>query len=1131
MSDLTLLHLSDIHFRRSKEDDNPSYRKDVKKKVMAVIESHIKENGHPDCAAVTGDIAFSGKEHEYREANSFFADLKSILARKTDLLMVPGNHDVDRDAVDKFSPPYYVVKNDMVSAFLEDREQIENKINVKFRSFRKFAAELMPTLYENGNGYFWVRHFKEKQIAILGLNSCWACEGDEDRFNITLGYPQVMSALEKSEKIPHKILLMHHPPFNWLKDMEYGKSRIEIFNNCRLLLHGHEHSDRASVFKDPSNSIICLGANASYTDEKQGFIGFQFIRAQFEGNGVTVRVWPYIFDNRRNEFVPDRERWPGQKGDSFFDISALEPSANGNRETHQFLRIPDGYREWIREFHSRMDIEQLDPNAKALNVSLPDIYIPLETVNPFHKPEKEKRKSGSIRAVDTDVIAVWQEGDEIKDQPLIDIEKLLARKKCILLRGTAGMGKTTLIKHLAYTITRGTGLTFLCKYLPVMVFLKDLWPIYEEELSRGEYKITFESILNIYLQTRMRQLPMETISDFLGQDRALFLLDGLDEIPVQLRPGLAEIIATFRFEHKQNRFLITSRPHGIDGRIKDYFGKTTQDIEPLDDQKVRKFIADWFRIVSGQARGLAEQNSKEMTEDIKMNEHISVFTQNPLLLTALCILYQDNKRIHNQRVELYRRIVRNMLYRRFHSHRNPEKPARIEDYLKLLAFYMQERNLKSIDVGAAKDILKKFFPRSHREPFEYARYIDDLFDEIEPRCGLLKRLSDGEIEFFHLTFQEFLAARYMVYMEIDFSQFLDKSWWEETILLYIGLINLEWKEKANVAIKEIFNRQPLDKKTHYRLWLLGARALRDIQAYKRDEKSVVQARDKLNLLIQSAADPETRFSAGDILGYLGDPRIEPDKMVRVEAGEFIRGSVRGEDHGDDRPTRSIYLDAFLIGQYPVTNSEFKRFVDNGGYNTKEFWTPEGWEWRKTKKIGEPRYWYDRKWNGPNFSVVGINWYEAFAYSRWLSDKTGKLFRLPTEAEWEKAARGTNEYRYPWGNLFDHNLCSSHETGIHRTSPVGIFPAGKSPYGCVDMAGNVWEWCADWYSSNYYKDSPAENPQGPASGSYRACRGGSWISLAEFCRTTFRDYYSPEERKNNLGFRLVQKHEADKVEKL
>jgi formylglycine-generating enzyme required for sulfatase activity len=244
-------------------------------------------------------------------------------------------------------------------------------------------------------------------------------------------------------------------------------------------------------------------------------------------------------------------------------------------------------------------------------------------------------------------------------------------------------------------------------------------------------------------------------------------------------------------------------------------------------------------------------------------------------------------------------------------------------------------------------------------------------------------------------------------------------------------------------------------------------------------------------------------------------------MVRVEEGEFIRGSIRGEDHGDDRPTCSIYLDAFLIGQYPVTNSEFRRFVDDGGYNKKEFWTPKGWEWRKTKKVSEPRYWYDRKWNGPNFPAVGINWYEASAYTQWLSDKTGKLFRLPTEAEWEKAARGTKEYRYPWGNLFDHNLCSSHETGFHRTSPVGIFPAGNSPYGCVDMAGNVWEWCADWYSSNYYKDSPAENPQGPASGSYRACRGGSWISLAEFCRTTFRDYDSPEERKNNLGFRLVQ----------
>ncbi len=1122
MSEIKILHLSDIHFKKSKDDQNKARRKDVRKKMIATVEAHLKDNAFPDFAAITGDIAFSGKGYEYEEAAIFFEELRSILPEKTIFLVVPGNHDVDRDAVDKFSPPYYVVKNNMIDEFLENNEQVKNKVNTKFNSFKTFLANLNSGLYKNEDDYFWVKNFKDKQVSFLGLNSCWASEGDEDRFNIALGYPQVMSALEKSGKMPNRVLLMHHPPFNWLKDMEYGKCRVELFNRCRLLLHGHDHSDKVSVFKDPSHSIICLGANASYTGEKEGFIGFQFIKVEFQERRVAVRIWPYILDARRNEFVPDRERWSTQKGKAYFDIETIEPSLKENRETRLSLQIPEGYRDWVKEFHSKMDIEQLDPNAEALNVSLPEIYIPLETANPYYEPEEGKSGSSrSILKVDSGAIAIWKEEDELKNPEFIDIEKLLMMKKCILLRGIAGMGKTTIIKHLAYTITLGTAHPYLSKYLPVIIFLKDLWPIFEEELVKRGLNINFESILRIYLETKMRQLTMERIEDYLSQGRGLFLLDGLDEVPPHLRPILVEIIAVFRFENKKNRFLLTSRPHGIDTMIKSYFGEYIHDIEPLDDQKIRKFISDWFRIVSGQARGLADQNTRDMIEDIKMHEHVTVFTQNPLLLTALCILYQDNKGIQAQRVELYYRIVRNMLYRRFRRTHDLEKASRVEDYLKLLAFYMQERNIKSIDIGAAKDVLRRIFPAGDMEPIEYRRHIDALFDDIEPRCGLLKRLSDGEIEFFHLTFQEFLAARHMVYMEIDYKKFLEKSWWEETILLYTGLVNLEWKEKANEVVKEILNRRAENAKSRHQLWMLGSKALRDIQVYKRDERIVDEARSKLNILIESDFDPEIRFEAGDILGYLGDSRIGSGKMVQVDKGQFIRGSVEGEDHGDDRPVRRIYIDGFMIGKYPVTNEEFREFVGDGGYNRKEFWDPEGWQWLKENNISEPRFWHDRKWNGSNFPVVGISWYEASAYAAWLSQKRSELYRLPYEAEWEKAARGTNGNAFPWGDRFRKEMCNSRESGLNRTSPVGIFPSGKSPWGCLDMAGNIWEWCEDWFGSDYYRKGPDKNPKGPSEGSNRVCRGGSWLSITTFCRTAFREYYEPVYRTNSLGFRIVR----------
>ena len=169
----------------------------------------------------------------------------------------------------------------------------------------------------------------------------------------------------------------------------------------------------------------------------------------------------------------------------------------------------------------------------------------------------------------------------------------------------------------------------------------------------------------------------------------------------------------------------------------------------------------------------------------------------------------------------------------------------------------------------------------------------------------------------------------------------------------------------------------------------------------------------------------------------------------------------------------------------------------------------------------PEYWHEEKWNRPNFPVVGVNWYEAAAYASWLSEKTGKNYRLPTEAEWEKAARGTDGREYPWGNEFDKNNCNSKECGLGRTSPVGIFIKGESPFGCLDMAGNVYEWCFDWFDGGYYKKSPKKNPQGPKTGSGRVLRGGCWFGVSSLCRASSRYRLNPVNRARLVGFRLVR----------
>jgi formylglycine-generating enzyme required for sulfatase activity len=249
----------------------------------------------------------------------------------------------------------------------------------------------------------------------------------------------------------------------------------------------------------------------------------------------------------------------------------------------------------------------------------------------------------------------------------------------------------------------------------------------------------------------------------------------------------------------------------------------------------------------------------------------------------------------------------------------------------------------------------------------------------------------------------------------------------------------------------------------------------------------------------------------EIVGRDGAP------MVLIPAGEFQMGDPFNEGDSDERPVHTVYLDAFYIDKYPVTNELYARFLNDIGRNEDE----EGHELLDIDSSGclieyvdgryRPKEGYERH------PVVMVSWYGAVAYARWA----GK--RLPTEAEWEKAARGgLVGKRYPWGDEISHDMANYKGVGgrdrWERTSPVGSFP--PNGYGLYDMAGNVWEWCADPYDKSYYSRSPQRNPKG-GSGEYCVVRGGSWYSNPNGLRAAYRVYYDPRSTKGNLGFRCAQ----------
>ena len=239
-------------------------------------------------------------------------------------------------------------------------------------------------------------------------------------------------------------------------------------------------------------------------------------------------------------------------------------------------------------------------------------------------------------------------------------------------------------------------------------------------------------------------------------------------------------------------------------------------------------------------------------------------------------------------------------------------------------------------------------------------------------------------------------------------------------------------------------------------------------------------------------------------------------LILIPGGTFTMGNEKRAP--DERPTHKVYLDAYYISKFEVTNAEYYEFwlslQTNNSKNTQETpqHTPENFT--HLPHIGD---WPERATKFPDHPVVGVSWHDAKAYAEW------KGMRLPTEAEWEKAARGYTDRTWPWGNAIKpHANTSDKNDGYeNRIAPVGSFPKGKSYFGVMDMAGNVWEWTADWYSDVYYFHSPKKNPTGPTVGSWRVIRGGSWIDTLPRCSTTFRYYFYPTLKTSSVGFRVAK----------
>ena len=628
----------------------------------------------------------------------------------------------------------------------------------------------------------------------------------------------------------------------------------------------------------------------------------------------------------------------------------------------------------------------------------------------------------------------------------------------------------------------------------------------------------------------------------------LLLLDGLDEVPEanRRREQIKQAVQDFCRTFQRCRILITSRTYAYKEQDWQLPGFTDAVLAPFTPGQIRRFVDRWYAHIAP-LRGMHPDDAQGRAELLKGaifgSDRLHALAARPLLLTLMASLHAwRGGSLPQKREELYADTV-DLLLDWWESQRVVRdaggavkviQPS-LAEWLKLdrdqvrellneLAFEAhasQPELVGTADVPEEK-LVRGLMRISQNPEVRPARLIEFL----TRRAGLLLPRGVGVYTFPHRTFQEYLAACHLT--DHDYPDLVadlarqDPDRWREVALLAgakaaRGTASAVWSLVDALCFQD---PAPGTEQPDEDAWgaLLSGQALVEsgnlAQVSERNQKKVERVQMHLVRVLEDGKLPSVdRAAAGRALAKLGDPRpgvgLDPETGLPdiawcgVPAGLSVMGST--DDSlvfvGKETPQHEVSLPLFRIGKVPVTNEQFAAFVGDGGYTERwrRCWTEAGWRWKEREQWLRPRD-FGEPFGLPNHPAVGVSWYEVVAYCRWLTERLcqaslvpeGWLVRLPSEAEWEKAARGTDGQIYPWGDEFDAERCNVVDTGVGGTSAVGCFQGGASPYGVEDLSGNVWEWCGTKWRASY--ETPAD--ESLAGDSPRVLRGGSVLRFSE-----------------------------------
>jgi formylglycine-generating enzyme required for sulfatase activity len=735
----------------------------------------------------------------------------------------------------------------------------------------------------------------------------------------------------------------------------------------------------------------------------------------------------------------------------------------------------------------------------------------------------------------------------------VSVEHLLREHQGLVILGDPGAGKSTLLKVAALACAEGKAEEHLgLPGAPLPILL----PLAAYAAALGERECCLADFLGDYYRLRGLSQGLNPLFDAaLAGGQALVLLDGLDEV-LENRAFLVDRVEEFFRQHAPagNRLVVTSRIVGYRDAPLRAEGLTTVTLVDFGRPQIEQFAGNWCHAFEGATHGdtpeahqAAEVEKKELLAAVFSNPGVERLASNPLLLTILALIKRQGVTLPHRRVELYELYLRTLISAWSQARALDRRPVGQElDYLETarvlapLALWLRETNPGA---GLARQDEVQGWLADYYQGDEWGLRAGEARQRARGFMAAVRRYSnllvergEGAYGFIHLTFEEYLAAQGVAQRgELDLSQatavllaHLDEPAWHETLLLTVGYLGIVQRNRrsASAVIERLLAAERAGVGRGWNVVVAGE-ALRDVGAVGVTDRCRGRVLEALVQTMQDAAvRPDHRRRAGLLLGWLGWLPADLDEWMEIPAGPFLYGDGR-EERILERPYR--------ISKYPVTNAQFARFVEAGGYEEARYWSPEGLAWRSgesdeqikdeffrdwvkrrpPEERDRPRFWGDPERANPLVPVVGVSWFEAEAYCCWLAGELRRAgaagpdeaVRLPAEEEWERAARGTDGREYPWGGGFDVARCNL-KIGPHPaggTTAICTYPEGASPQNVWDCSGNVWEWTASWYRE----------------GEYRVLRGGSWARDDErYARCAYRGNSRPASSYDYVGFRLV-----------